>query len=304
MAVAFYDKLRFFKFFTTYDCFMGSLRNKLLSFGNCSDNAFAGNQCFCFAQNHCPSVHIRREDFPDTRAIPKNHWGDGIGRFLAIRLIFFVIYARHRNIFVIEHHCYLSCSQPQNRKVENTPHDFCCWQVDDKCALFVRVKLIAERCSRCSCDAFTPLDLICSPQFLSCIPAVHGIYQITDDHIHSQRCTFIIIAVIVIVDSNEPDTQQGENLLHVFAHTDIITAKTGKVFHDDGINLAIAHTIHHLLESRSVKIAACVAVIYKIHHRHILQAFFAGDIPLDQFFLVLNAVALILAIFAQVAISP
>ena len=80
--------------------------------------------------------------------------------------------------------------------------------------------------------------------------------------------------------------------------------KTGKVFHDDGINLAIAHTIHHLLESRSVKIAACVAVIYKIHHRHILQAFFAGDIPLDQFFLVLNAAALMLAIFAQVAISP
>ena len=226
MAVALYDKLRFFKFFTTYDCFMGSLRNKLLSFGNCSDNAFAGNQCFCFAQNHCPSVHIRREDFPDTRAIPKNHWGDGIGRFLAIRLIFFVIYARHRNIFVIEHHCYLSCSQPQNRKVENTPHDFCCWQVDDKCALFVRVKLIAERCCRCSCDAFSPLDLIGSPQLLPCVPAVHRVHQITDDHIHSQRCTFIIIAVIVIVDSNEPDTQQGENLLHVFAHTDIITAKT------------------------------------------------------------------------------
>lgn len=52
---------------------------------------------------------------------------------------------------------------------------------------------------------------------------------------NSQRCTFIIIAVIVIVDGNEPNTKQGENLLHVFAHTDIITAKTGKVFHDDAL---------------------------------------------------------------------
>jgi len=283
---------------------MGSLCNKLLSFGDCSDNAFARNQRFGFTQNHRPGVHIRCEDFPNAGAVPKYYRGNGIGRFLAIRLILFIIYARHRNIFVIEHHRYLSRTQPQNRKVENAPHDFCRRWVDDKCTLFVRVKLIAERCSRCRCNTLAPLNLIGSPQFLSCIPAVHGIYQITDDHIHSQRCTFIIIAVIVIVDSNEPDTQQGENLLHVFAHTDIITAKTGKVFHDDGINLAIAHTIHHLLESRSVKIAACVAVIYKIHHRHILQAFFAGDIPLDQFFLVLNAVALILAIFAQVAISP
>ena len=38
MAVALYDKLRFFKFFTTYDCFMSSLRNVLLTFGNCSDD--------------------------------------------------------------------------------------------------------------------------------------------------------------------------------------------------------------------------------------------------------------------------
>ena len=73
----------------------------------------------------------------------------------------------------------------------------------------------------------------------------------------------------------------GEHDLGIHTHLQIITAKTGKVFHDDGINLAIAYTIHHLLESRSVKIAACVAIIYKIHHRHILQTFFAGDIPLD-----------------------
>ena len=110
MTVALYDKLRFFKFFPAYNCFMGSLCNVLLSFRNRSDNTFAGNQCFCFAQNHCPGVHIRCEDFPNASTIPKNHWGDGIGRFLAIRLIFFVIYARHRNIFVIEHHCYLSCT--------------------------------------------------------------------------------------------------------------------------------------------------------------------------------------------------
>ena len=70
MAVALYDKLRFFKFFTTYDCFMGSLCNVPLPFGNCSDNAFAGNQCFGFAQNHRPGVHIRREDFPNARTIP------------------------------------------------------------------------------------------------------------------------------------------------------------------------------------------------------------------------------------------
>ena len=91
----------------------------------------------------------------------------------------------------------------------------------------------------------------------------------------------IIIAVIVIIDGNEPDTQQGKNLLHVLTHTDIVSAKAREVFYYDGINLAIAYTIHHLLESRSVKIAACVAIIYKIHHRHILQTFFAGDIPLD-----------------------
>ena len=46
MAVALYDKLRLFKFFPADDCFMGSLCNKLLSFGNRSDNTFAGNQCF------------------------------------------------------------------------------------------------------------------------------------------------------------------------------------------------------------------------------------------------------------------
>ena len=56
--------------------------------------------------------------------------------------------------------------------------------------------------------------------------------------------------IIVVIDGNEPDTQQGENLLHVFAHADIITAKTGKVFHDDGINLAIAHTMSNSKLSR------------------------------------------------------
>ena len=103
MAVAFYDKLRFFKFFPADDCFMGSRCNKLLSFGDCSDNAFARNQRFGFTQNHRPCVHIRCEDFPNAGAVPKYYRGNGIGRFLAIRLILFVIYAWHRNIFVIEH---------------------------------------------------------------------------------------------------------------------------------------------------------------------------------------------------------
>ena len=101
MAVALYDKLRFFKFFTTYDCFMGSFCNILLPFRNRSDNTFAGNQCFGFAQNHCPGVHISREDFPNASTIPKNHWGDGIGRFLAVRLIFFVIKATDEQVVAL-----------------------------------------------------------------------------------------------------------------------------------------------------------------------------------------------------------
>lgn len=43
----------------------------------------------------------------------------------------------------------------------------------------------------------------------------------------------------------------------------------------------VAPTIVNTFLERSVKIAACVAIIYKIHHRHVLQTFFAGDIPLD-----------------------
>ena len=56
--------------------------------------------------------------------------------------------------------------------------------------------------------------LIGSPQLLSCIPAVHRVHEIADDYIHPQRCTFIIITVLVIVDGNEPDTQQRKNLFH------------------------------------------------------------------------------------------
>lgn len=87
------------------------------------------------------------------------------------------------------------------------------------------------------------------------------------NQIHPQCRTIIIVAVIVVIDGDEPDTQQWKNLLHVFAHTNVITSKTRKVLYDNGINLATAHTIHHLLKARSVEIAACVTIIHKIHDK-------------------------------------
>ena len=81
-------------------------------------------------------------------------------------------------------------------------------------------------------------------------------------------------------------------------------SKARKVLYDNGINLATAHTIHHLLKARSVEIAACVTIIHKIHHRQILQTFFVGNIPLDQFFLVFDAVALVFSILTQITVRP
>ena len=51
----------------------------------------------------------------------------------------------------------------------------------------------------------------------------------------------------------EPNAQQRKNLLHVLAYTNIVTAKAREVFYNNGINLTAAHTIHHLLETRSIK---------------------------------------------------
>ena len=92
------------------------------------------------------------------------------------------------------------------------------------------------------------------------ISAVRIIDQILEgnDHITPH---ILIDAVITVRNRNETDPQHREYLFNVPSGLDIVPSKTGKILHNDAIDLACSDIRKHSLEFRSFKIDTTETVI-------------------------------------------
>ena len=68
---------------------------------------------------------------------------------------------------------------------------------------------------------------------------------------------------------------------------ELVPAQPGQVFRDDDADLAVFHVGHHLLETWTLKIRACVSVI---HIKTGVWKMVIGCVPLKDHFLILNTV--------------
>ena len=59
----------------------------------------------------------------------------------------------------------------------------------------------------------------------------------------------------------------GEKLFRIIASLAHVTAQTGQVFGDDGIGFPLLQLAHHLLESRTVKVTAGIAIVNKFSYQ-------------------------------------
>ena len=98
--------------------------------------------------------------------------------------------------------------------------------------------------------------------------------------------------VVVVIDGDEAHTHEGENLLDVFPHAQVVPAEAGQILDYDAVDLASLDLGHHLLKGRTVKIGTRVAVVH--FHAALPQLRVARQIITDQILLARDAVAFLL----------
>ena len=101
----------------------------------------------------------------------------------------------------------------------------------------------------------------------------------------------LVSAVHTAVDGNEPHVILWECDLGIHPNFQIISADAAHVLRDDRADLSVFHQCHHALPIRSLKVCACVTVIYK--ELRIAEAVFLC-ISAEIGFLIHNAVTVAL----------
>ena len=149
-------------------------------------------------------------------------------------------------------------------RLEDTLDNLSGVRIDCQSIPFCRVHSVSER--SVSADI---LALLHHLNFGRCrfdgkVFAVCGINDTPHHNLKTTGCAFVILAVISIVDRNEPDTHEREGAFQIVASLNIITRKAGKVLDDDQVDLAVAHLFHHCGELRPVKVRTGIAVIGKL----------------------------------------
>ena len=105
-----------------------------------------------------------------------------------------------------------------------------------------------------------PLILHCRTDLFGYVLCVHIVNQI----FKSGGKLFTGIgraAVIIVADGNKAYAEERKDAFQIFSGLHIVSAKTGKVLHNDAIDLSFPHILDHSIKCRTLKICTRVAVI-------------------------------------------
>ena len=95
----------------------------------------------------------------------------------------------------------------------------------------------------------------------------------------------------IVIDGNKPHAIGRKDTAHIAASLNILTAKTGKIFDDDTVDLSLQDVIHHFFKSRTVKDNPAVPIVYLFGNQLDLRV--AAHEIFDQLSLVAYTVAFI-----------
>ena len=98
----------------------------------------------------------------------------------------------------------------------------------------------------------------------------------------------------MVIDRNKPDAEIWKDVLKVIAGFNIVSRKSGKVFHDDAGNITGAHHRHHPLKTGTVEIRPGISVIDKLDRLHGSKLRLPLDKLSDDAALGRNTIALII----------
>ena len=68
-------------------------------------------------------------------------------------------------------------------------------------------------------------------------------------------------AVIIVADRNKADAKERKDAFQIFTGLHIVSAKAGKVLHNDAIDSSFPHILDHSMKCRTLEIGTRVAVI-------------------------------------------
>ena len=126
------------------------------------------------------------------------------------------------------------------------------------------------------------------------VNAVHLIHKVSEGNINTAGCPDKLIAVVMVIDRNKPDAEIWKDVLKVIAGFNIVSRKSGKVFHDDAGNITGAHHRHHPLKTGTVEIRPGISVIDELDRLHGSKLRLPLDKLSDDAALGRNTIALII----------
>ena len=106
------------------------------------------------------------------------------------------------------------------------------------------------------------------------IPTVALTDKILKGHVNAPGISLEIDGVKIITDRDKPRMVQGKYPLNEISGLNTVTAKAGKVFYHDTVDLTSLNHFQKLLNGRTLKISAAVPVVYKLQN--------LGPVPLRQ----------------------
>ena len=223
--------------------------------------------------------------------------------FFRVSVFGLEILSGRRDVLVIQHLSNRRGIASGHSRLKDTLDNLSGVRIDCQSISLCRVHSVSERSI-----AANILALLHHLNFGRCrfdgkIFAICGINDATHHNLKTSGCAFVILAVISIIDGNEPDTHKREGAFQIVSGLDIITRKAGKILDDDQVDLAVAHLFHHCCELRALKVRTGIAIIGKLKPRILGQHRMIVKIPVDEHTLVSDAVTFYFGAVAGIFVS-
>ena len=171
-----------------------------------------------------------------------------------------------RHLFRIQAVCDALIIHATDLPAENILHCFRCQFVHDQLGMITGVLLVSIGCKTSHKITAFPLDRKLALDFDGNVPAVRIVEQVPHwDHDGiaglPRRLT-----VIIIRHCNQPDPHDRENTFQITPHFNVISSKSGQIFHQNTVDGPLLQFPKQLLERRPFKVRAGVTIVHKLIH--------------------------------------
>ncbi len=169
---------------------------------------------------------------------------------------------------------------PMQGEVEDFLNDPPCFRVNQQMTLLIRVFDVPNRRIGSHVQAVGELRLESSSDLLAGLSCLHFI----EDVEKRGHLTFTLRRVNIVVDGDVANAFAGKVDFCVLPRQDVVASKTGKVFRDDAVDLAVLNVLNHSLERGTVEVGAGIAIVNVLvdDHHALLLGVAAKHEPLRQ----------------------